>query len=128
MGEKIQQTIANFKYQEVPVIDDQQEVVKRYDYIWFDDTPPAGAKITQSGHPWKYVTAPEHPVFHGKKATHRSEAGLTQHLWQNAPEPLKIGNNDTLFAYVYLDPTNPPKEIMLQFNESNSVGTSRHMG
>ena len=30
---------------------------------------------------------------------------------------LKIGEGDRLFAYVYLDPANPPKELMLQFND-----------
>jgi hypothetical protein len=117
---KLQQAIANFEYQDVPVVGTEHEIVERGDYVWFDDTPPTGAKLNQSGHPWKYVTAPEYPVFHGERATHRAEKGLTQHLWQDAPEPLKIGKDDILFAYVYLDPKNPPQEIMLQFNESNS--------
>ena len=41
---------------------------------------------------------------------------LSQHLVEGATQGLIVGTGDTLFAYVYLDPKNPPKEIMLQWH------------
>jgi hypothetical protein len=37
---------------------------------------------------------------------------------QDAKPGLRVGAGDKLFAYVYLDPANPPKEIMLQWHTS----------
>ena len=36
---------------------------------------------------------------------------------------LKVGEGDKLFAYVYLDPLNPPKEIMLQWHTGGAGRT-----
>jgi hypothetical protein len=44
--------------------------------------------------------------------------GLTQHFFDNASRPLRTGDGDELFAYVYLDPKTPPREIMLQWHTS----------
>jgi hypothetical protein len=49
----------------------------------------------------------------------RSAVGLSQHLFEAAPNGLRVGKGDTLFAYVYLDASRPPKEIMLQWHTSN---------
>src|SRR5882757_1805574 len=38
-------------------------------------------------------------------------------MFQNATETLEVFPGDTLFAYVYLDPTNPPREIMIEWND-----------
>ncbi|HVV99904.1 MAG TPA: DUF1553 domain-containing protein, partial [Planctomycetaceae bacterium] len=64
-----------------------------------------------------FVGAPDHPVFSGEKASRRSAKGLTQHFFTGANPGLKIGEGDKLFAFVYLDPKDPPQEIMLQFND-----------
>ena len=79
---------------------------------------PAGAKA-EGG--WKFATAPD-PVFSGEKASTRTATGLSQHFFQGAKEPLVVAESQTLFAYVYLDPKNPPKEIMMQWND----GTWEH--
>ena len=46
-------------------------------------------------------------------------AGLHQHYFWGASAPLSVGVNDTLYAYVYLDPANPPSEVMLQWNDGS---------
>src|SRR5262249_29988572 len=38
---------------------------------------------------------------------------------EQAPKPLRVGAGDKLFAYVYLSPEKPPKEIMLQWHSTN---------
>lgn len=48
---------------------------------------------------------------------HRSAlaAGLHQHLFDSAAQTLSPGNGDTLYVWVYLDPDNPPRTLMLQW-------------
>jgi len=89
------------------------------DVIWFDDdTLPKGAK-PQGDTPWKFVSKTEGPVYSGEKSSTRTANGLSQHFFDSAAPVLKIGEGDTLFAYVYLEPANPPKSIMLQFNDGS---------
>jgi hypothetical protein len=81
--------------------------------VWIDDDTPAGAK--QEGG-WEFVTE---PVLSGQKASKRTASGLSQHFFTGASVPLKVGEGDKLFTHVYLDPENPPKEIMLQWNDGS---------
>ncbi len=91
--------------------------------VWVEDAVPEGA--VPQGHEgaasWKWVGKPG-PVFSGKYACVRTARGLSQHFFTGARRPLKIAAGDRLFAHVYLDPKDPPKEIMLQFN----AGTWEH--
>ncbi len=88
------------------------------EFVWIEDAAPTGANL-QGDTPWEFVSAPDHPVHTGTKSTRRlAAAGVTsQHFFTEATTPLKIGEGDKLFAYVYLDPANPPKTVMLQFND-----------
>ncbi|MFO0918170.1 MAG: PSD1 and planctomycete cytochrome C domain-containing protein [Planctomycetaceae bacterium] len=85
------------------------------DYVWIDDGLPAGGQ--SAGAEWKFVATAEGPVYRGDKSSVLKATELTQLVMQNAAPTLKIGAGDKLFAYVYLDPANPPQEIMLQFND-----------
>ncbi|HEV7281090.1 MAG TPA: PSD1 and planctomycete cytochrome C domain-containing protein [Pirellulaceae bacterium] len=84
------------------------------EFVWIDDVVPEGDQ--QGG--WTFVSAPQ-PVFSGEKSHTRKATGLSQHLVQSAKTPLKIAEGDVFFTYVYLDPADPPKEIMLQFNDGS---------
>jgi hypothetical protein len=86
------------------------------DYVWIDDAVPAGAK-PEGTTPWEFVKAPDHPVLSGRKSMRRSGKGITQHYFEKAATPLKIGPGDKLFAHVRLDPKDPPKAVMLQFHD-----------
>lgn len=99
-------------------VDPASKSNQRHEFIWIDDTTPPGAK-PQGDSPWKFVTAEGHPVFRGQKATQRSANGRSQHFFTEANPPLVLGQGDTLFAYVYLDPNNPPRELMLQWNDGS---------
>jgi len=90
--------------------------VLRQEYVWIEDDLPSGAQA-QGDTPWKFNTKVEGHVFSGEKASTRTATGLSQHFFTGANPGLKIGEGDVLFAYVYLDPANPPKSIMLQFND-----------
>ncbi|MEQ8785412.1 MAG: PSD1 and planctomycete cytochrome C domain-containing protein [Pirellulaceae bacterium] len=88
------------------------------EYVWIEDELPPGAKPAGNS-PWRFVSKTEGEVFSGDKASTRSAEGLSQHFFTAASPELEIGPGDTLFAYVYLDPENPPREIMLQFNDGS---------
>ncbi|MFP6613812.1 MAG: PSD1 and planctomycete cytochrome C domain-containing protein [Pirellulales bacterium] len=88
--------------------------------VWIDEAIPKGAQSlgNLSGEQeFKFVSKPDHPVFSGERSSTRTSKGLGQHLIQNANPGFPVGQNATLFTYVYLDPDNPPKEIMLQWHD-----------
>jgi hypothetical protein len=51
-------------------------------------------------------------------------AGIHGHGFESATATLVVGTTDKLFAYVYLDPTNPPSTVMLMWTDS--TGNSAH--
>ncbi len=74
---------------------------------------PSLRRPATAGSSWQ---GPDHPVFSGKKSHTQKATGLAQHFFTAASPGLRCGEGDKLFAYVYLDPADPPKEIMLQWN------------
>jgi hypothetical protein len=89
------------------------------DVVWFDDALPAGASGGGSGGDgWNWVTANPAP-FSGTKA-HQSTlaAGMHEHYF-GWGDGLTLAAGDRLFTYVYIDPANPPTEIMLSWNSDN---------
>ena len=97
------------------------EEPKRGDYVWLDDGLPKGAKPEAGGGvnvPWRFVAKPD-PVLSGGKAVKLSAKGLNQVVLTDAKPGLTVGAGDQLFAYVWLDPKNPPREIMLQWFSTN---------
>ena len=89
--------------------------------VWFDDALPEGAapEGNEGAASWKFVSAPDHPVFSGTKSSLRSGVGLTQHFFSAVKTKFILGEGDLLFGYVYLDPKNPPETVQLQFNNGS---------
>jgi mono/diheme cytochrome c family protein len=134
----IEESVAKVDYQDPGPAEESTE---RADYVWIEDDVPAGANA-QGNSAWKWVT---NPVHAGGRASQRTATGLSQHFFTDAAAPLVVGKDDVLFAYVFLDEKNPPKEIMLQFNDgvwdhraywgsnnidwgANDTPARRHMG
>jgi hypothetical protein len=118
LKKQVAAAIAQMKYDDT-VDAKQSEDLARADFVWFDDDLPAGVKQSADGgsnSKWKFVTAPQHPVLSGTKSHTRTATGLSQYSFEAAKPGLRVGDGDILFAHVYLDPANPPKEIMLQWN------------
>ncbi len=87
--------------------------------VWVDDAVPAGGVALGGGDSWLWVSANPLP-FAGTQAHQSAVAsGLHQHYFYNASAQLPIATGDKLFAYVYLDPANPPSEVMLQWNDGD---------
>jgi hypothetical protein len=97
---------------------DASSVLEPAEFLWIEDEAPLGAQL-QGDTPWEFVAAPDHPVLSGIKSTRREAAALSQHFFTGANPTLKIGEGDKLFAYCWLDPANPPKTVMLQFNDGS---------
>jgi hypothetical protein len=77
---------------------------------------PAGAVVTSDGgDAWNWITANPAPFFGTRAHQSALVAGEHQHYFYNATATLPVAVGDTLFAYVYLDPVNPPSEVMLQW-------------
>jgi len=97
---------------------------EREEYVWVDDALPPNAKPEATGDDngsgWRWVGPPDHPVYSGTLSTIRQSRGerVAQHFFTGA-DPLTINEGDVFFCYVYLDPTAPPKQIMLQFNDGS---------
>jgi hypothetical protein len=115
---EIASELALVQYDE-PADAKEQQDPKRTEYVWIDDDLPPGSKPSVGGGPnvrWNFVSKPDHPVFSGEKSVRLSAKALLQNIVMAGTNPgLRVGAGDKLFAYVYLDPANPPKEIMLQW-------------
>ena len=85
------------------------------DTAWVDDAVPPGAGMgVDGGDSWDWVTS---NVFFGTQAHVSALAdGEHQHWFEGASQPMTVAGTDTLFAMVYLDPDNPPHEVMLQWH------------
>jgi mono/diheme cytochrome c family protein len=111
---EIRQQLADYKYVE-PETPTEAKLPEPTEFVWIEDSVPEGGRA-QGG--WEFVTKPK-PVFSGEKSSTRTATGLSQHFFDQAKSPLKIADGDVFFCYVYLDEKNPPKEIMLQFNDGS---------
>ncbi len=85
--------------------------------LWMEDDFPANGKTQASpGAPTQFVAMGEgNQVYSGQRALKRVDGGLAQDVWDQAAIALSIPAQAKIFAYVWLDPKNPPKTIMLQF-------------
>jgi hypothetical protein len=117
LKQKMQQQIVAIDYVDpTPDASAPGKSLEPREFVWIDDVAPPGAKL-QGDSPWKFVTAADGKVHSGEKATTRKATAVSQHFFTGASPGLAIGEGDKLFAYVYLNPENPPKTVMLQWND-----------
>jgi len=87
---------------------------------WVDDALPTGAVAgTDGGDAWNWVSSNPSPLSGNAANQSTVAAGLHQHFFTSAARTLAVNNGDLLFAYVFIDPNNPPSEIMLQWNDGD---------
>ncbi len=84
--------------------------------VWAEDDIPAGAEPEGE---WQVVEKDSKPVYSGERATFQTATGMKQHFFTGADKPIIIADGDKLFAHIYLDAENPPKQVMLQWNDGN---------
>jgi S1-C subfamily serine protease len=91
----------------------------RKDRVWFDDELPPGAVPSSRGlkSQWKWVSGAGNRVFSGKRSQLRKSPDFSQHYFAGANPPLELNAGDKLFIYVYLDPKDPPRQLLLELND-----------
>lgn len=114
---RLRETVASLSYED-PATAVQTPPAKEIEAIWLDDAEPAGGKsVGGFGHAPHWVTAENGRVFSGKRALKRQEAGITQDVFEGMTS-LEIPAQAKIFVHVYLEPSDPPKAVMLQFNRN----------
>ena len=88
--------------------------------VWVDDALPAGAVAGTDNDTWNWISSNPTPYAGGLANQSQLASGLHQHYFTSATTTMTINSGDTLFVAVYLDPNNPPSEIMLQWNDGSS--------
>ncbi len=115
--EKAKSDREELKAELIAGIDDWAPVIDEgIDQIWVDDTQRP-KRQHQGG--WNYVTAEDGHVHVGDKARYQHSDALVQHFVQNASDSIEVNRKTKFFAWVYLDPKDPPSAIMLQYNDGN---------
>ena len=86
------------------------------DFGWIDDKQNNGGK-TQGK--WQFVDKSDAPVFSGQFSRRQTGNAVVQHYFHEAGRKFTLSEGEHLFAYVWLDPDNPPQTVMLQFNDGD---------
>ena len=100
---------------------DNSAVTFTRDTVFVEDAVPGGASTgADGGDGWTWVSS--NPAPYSGTQAHQSNIAVGaehQHYFNNANGP-PISAGDIIYTYVYLDPANPPAEVMLQFNAAGS--------
>lgn len=85
--------------------------------VFIDDETPPGAHLSVGEWPWTTDRA-----FRGTRS-HRQVSGgkQVQHFALGAAAPMPVGPADTLFVHAYIDPADPPRQIMVQWNDGGGM-------
>ena len=92
-----------------------------FESVWFDDQLPEGAVAEPAGGIVSAWTWDESQSAGGTRS-HREplRTGLHEHYFEGSA-PLKVGQGDVLFAWVLLDPCNPPDMVDLTFKADDAT-------
>lgn len=85
------------------------------DTVWLDDAFPAGADVKSAGAATSWLEASSE-VRSGGRCLERTASGVGQDFYENGAAPLVVPADAEIFAHVWIDPTAPPKAVMLQFH------------
>lgn len=98
------------------------------DFVWVEDALPAGAIGYSEGDPWSWINA--NPIPYSGSLAHQSAicAEFHQHRFTGATTPVPIQAADILYSYVYLDPANPPQQVMLRWVDIHGYWFSAYWG
>ncbi len=84
--------------------------VQETETVWFEDAFPAGAQVNAPG-----AVLVDEPVGSGSKSLKVVGTGLAQTFYDKGAQPLTSPDQGKFFLNVFLDPQDPPEEIMIQF-------------
>ena len=91
--------------------------IASHDDNWVDDRPLRKGK--QNG-AWVYHDSEHGKVLTGKESRYqKGDGAVVQHFLSDVTDGHKVQPDDMVFAYVYLDPSDPPETLMLQVHGKN---------
>ena len=93
-----------------------------FDYSYLEEKGEKNGVETKG---WNFVTKKEGQVYRRQFAREQKSDGMVQHIANGTKNPLVLSEGDSLFAYVYLDPENPPRQLMLQFHHEKTTWSHR---
>ena len=111
---RIHAAIAGLHYTD-PATQHPAPPVQTSEIVWFEDSFPPGVKAESAGAPTTFVTKDKGPVFSGGSALKRTAKGVEQDFFSGGAT-FTIPPNGRISVECYIDPANPPKSVMLQFN------------
>ena len=116
---ELDEKTATLAYTDPAALENRPAAEER-EMVWVDDNFLAGAKVNSTGHPINWVaTVPGGiPAYSGKRALLRTDKGLAQDFYEGGVT-LTVPPEARLFAYVFIDPKDPPKSVMLQYNRAD---------
>ena len=85
------------------------------DFVWIDDALPTGAMPHGDCPGISPASRTTRSTAAGCRWPNKAQ-GLKQLVFEDAGQKLVVGEGDVLFAHVYLDPKQPPREVMLQWH------------
>ncbi len=103
---------ASFEYRD-PAEQDPRPPVNEREQIWFEDGFPQGAEVGAHGHP---TTLVDSPVASGKLSLKRGGTAMAQDHYSSGAQALEVPQEPLFVVHVYLDPEDPPQEVMIQFH------------
>ena len=105
------------------------QTARAIDTIWCDDAIPAGAWTTASGGD-SFTWVGSSPSPYSGTLAHQSAiaSGIHYHAFAQASATLAVNTGDTLYTYVYLDPANPPQEVMLEWFDGTTWAHAAYWG
>lgn len=116
---RIAKQLAAIDYVEPAAPAEAADCGERRTIVWIDDALPSGAEVDQNPFVW---TDDADLVRTGRRAIERVSSGNQQSYFRSADVKLRVAAGDVLFAWVRLDPANPPRQIMLQWNDDGAAG------
>jgi len=91
------------------------------DTVYVNDAVPTGATTGAENDTWAgaWVSSPR-PELGTLCLQSSLSSGEHQQFFYNASSTLQINSGDTLYAYIYQDPGNPPLSVMLQWYDQST--------
>ena len=91
---------------------------KEEETLLIDDDFPPGAKVTvqPSGQALTWVAKGASPVASGARALRISGKAMAQDFYEGGAAPIVVPFGARFTCRVFLDPAEPPKAVMIQFN------------
>jgi tetratricopeptide (TPR) repeat protein len=89
---------------------------QRGEGIIIEDALPLGARALETSDPWEWVAA-DPPPFSGARCV-RSRAAAGPHHLGTIELRIPVRPGERLAAHAWLDPANPPREVVLRFLDS----------